>query len=152
MAFKETSSMRMARPILTSLLVFVALMAPRAVAAQTPEPYADAKLTLEKFSDTLGTFGTDMEKADSNEAMTACLNRLTESMKTLVPAIKAMNKKYPELAQESTHPEPLRPLLKKVDKGLQGLLKGYQRIAAQLSDPVLKEADKKYREVMAGLK
>ncbi len=117
-----------------------------------PARYAEARQTLEELSAALATFVTGMEKATGNEAMAACLNGLTGAMKPLVPRIKAMNERHPELASEATHPEELKPLLEKVDKGFQGLIKAYARIAAGLEDPVLRDADQRYREVMTGLK
>lgn len=59
---------------------------------------------------------------------------------------------YPELTDEKTHPEQLEPILSKINEGFLGMMKAYGRITAAIEDPVVREADRRYREAMAGLK
>lgn len=107
--------MAIARAALAALLTASCTVATHAAGAPQPSKYAEARQTLEELSAALGTFVTDMEKAGGNEAMAACLNGFTDAMKPLVPRLKAMNERHPELASEATHPEELKPLLGQVD-------------------------------------
>jgi hypothetical protein len=42
-------------------------------------------------------------------------------------------------------------VLQRIDKGFPEMMKGYAKVIENIEDPAVKEADKKYKEVMANL-
>jgi soluble cytochrome b562 len=113
--------------------------------------YADVKPFIEKMAVSLEKFITDMEKAENADDVVAELDALTEVMKKLAPKMREIVKKYPELKDERTHPEELKPLLKNMDelgKKLFGVMGKIQQFA---NEPHVKEANKRFMEAMAAL-
>jgi hypothetical protein len=113
--------------------------------------YEDVKPLIEKMSGAFEKFITDMEKAENADAVVAALDAFAEVMKKLGPKVREITKKYPELKDEKTHPEELKPLLKKMDelgKKMFGVLGKLQQFA---NDPKVKEAYKRFGEAMASM-
>ncbi len=133
------------------LFVFTPLFSTHGVPQET-EKYADAKEVLEKLAAALERFVEDMNKADNSKAISECLNAFTVSMSELVPGLNEIRQKYPELKDETTHPDELKPLLKRVDKNFAGMMRAYGKVKENLSDPAVKESENRYKEVMAQLR
>ena len=114
--------------------------------------YDDAKAVLGKLAAALESFIENMEAAEGAEAIAECLDGFTASMSELVPGLNEIREKYPELKDESTHPEELKPLLQRVNKDFAGMMKAYRKVKENLSDAAVKESDDRYEEVMARLK
>lgn len=113
--------------------------------------YAEIKPIIEKMVVSFEKFITDMEKADNADAVVAGLDAFTEMIKKLAPKMKEIIKKYPELKDETTHPEELKPLLKKMDelgKKMFGVMGKIQQFA---NDPKVKEANQRFMEAMAAM-
>ena len=114
--------------------------------------YADAKEVLGKLADALERFIEKMDAAEGTDAIVECLDAFTASMTELVPGLTGIREKYPELKDESTHPEELKPLLQRVNTDFAGMMKAYGKVKENLDDPSVKASDDKYKEVMSKLK
>jgi predicted nucleic acid-binding Zn-ribbon protein len=113
--------------------------------------YTEIKPLIEKMAVSLEKFITGMEKAENADAVVAELDTLTEVMKKLAPKMREIVKKYPELKDERTHPEELKPLLKNMDelgKKLFGVMGKIQQFA---NEPKVKEANERFMEAMAAM-
>jgi hypothetical protein len=113
--------------------------------------YAEAKPIVEKMTVSLEKFIANLERAENADAVVSALDAYTNVMKELAPKAKALLKKYPELKDEKTHPEELKPLLKKMDelgKKMFGVLGKIQQFA---DDPQVKEANKRFMDTMAAM-
>lgn len=114
--------------------------------------YAEIKPLIEKMAVSFETFIIGMEKAENADAVVAALDAFTEVMKKLAPKMKEILKIYPELKDEKTHPEELKPLLKKMDelgKKMVGVMGKIQQFA---NDPKVKEAYKQFMGAMASMR
>jgi hypothetical protein len=114
--------------------------------------YEDAKMVLTDLAVLIEAFVGNMGEVDQPEDIAKVLDTFAESMKELVPEIRGIRNKYPELGSEETHPEELKPLLQRVDKDFQEMMKAYAKVNANIEDPAVKDADAKYKEVMSGLR
>jgi hypothetical protein len=113
--------------------------------------YAEIKPIIEKMAVSLEKFITGMEKAENADAVVAALDAYTDVMKDLAPKVKELLKKYPELKDEKTHPEELKPLLKKMEelgKKMFGVMGKIQQFA---NDPKVKEAYNLFMKTMAAM-
>ena len=113
--------------------------------------YAEAKPIVEKMTVSLEKFIANLERAENADAVVSALDAYTNVMKELAPKAKELLKKYPELKDEKTHPEELKPLLKKMDelgKKMFGVLGKIQQFA---DDPQVKEANKRFMDTMAAM-
>ena len=115
------------------------------------EDYKDAKLVLTNLADLVEAFVENMNQAEKPEDVAKLLNAFAENMKGLVPKINTIREKYPELDNEDTHPEELKSLMERIDKDFQEMMKSYAKVNDNLSDPAVKEADEKFKEVMSAL-
>lgn len=114
--------------------------------------YAKIKPLIEKMTVSFEKFVTDMEKAANADAIVAALDTFAVVMKELGPKMREIVKKYPELKNEKTHPEELKPLLKKMDelgKKLFGVMGKIQQFA---NDPKVKEANERFMAAMATMR
>lgn len=114
--------------------------------------YAEIKPTLEKMAASFEKFVTDMEKAENADAVVAGLDAFTEVMKKLAPTVREIMKKYPELKDEKTHPEELKPLLKKMEELGKKLFGVMGKIQQFNSDPKVKEAYNRFMAAMAAMR
>ena len=113
--------------------------------------YTEIKPIIEKMVVSFEKFINDMEKAENADAVVAGLDAFTEVIKKLAPKMRAIIKKYPELKDETTHPEELKPLLKKMEelgKKMFGVMGKIQQFA---NDPKVKEANQRFMEAMAAM-
>ena len=114
--------------------------------------YADAKNVLENLAGLIETFVADMDQAEGAKNVAGVLDGFAEAMKELLPEINEIREKYPELNNEDTHPEELKPLLRRIDKDFQAMMTSYGKVKEHIEDPDVKAADEKYKEVMSGLR
>lgn len=133
------------------LFLFSPLLSGNGVPRETGK-YDDARAVLGELAAALESFIENMEAAEGAEAVAGCLDGFTASMSELVPGLNEIREKYPELKDESTHPEELKPLLQRVNKDFAGMMKAYGKVKENLSDAAVKESDDRYKEVMAKLK
>jgi predicted ribosome quality control (RQC) complex YloA/Tae2 family protein len=120
--------------------------------AEVSEKYAEARKILVPLAETLEAFVTDITKAEDAKAVAEVLNKLSEAIKELAPKLKEQVEKYPELKNEATHPEELKPLFKRIEKGFKEMIMAFAKVNEYKDDPLVQEALKKYGEVMATFK
>jgi hypothetical protein len=114
--------------------------------------YAEIKPIIEKMAVSFEKFITGMEKAENADAVVAALDAFSKVMIDLAPKAKDMLKKYPELKDEKTHPEELKPLLKKVEELGKKMFGALGKIQQFANDPKVKEAYKRFMETMAAMR
>jgi hypothetical protein len=136
---------------LTLILFFTGAFSFGNSAFDEESKYADAKTVLENLAGLLETFVENMDKAEDSKSIAKALDGLAQAMKELLPEINEIRQKYPELDKEDTHPEELKPLLQRIDKDFQAMIKSYGKVREHIEDPAVKAADDKYKEVMSGL-
>jgi hypothetical protein len=116
------------------------------------EKYEDAKMVLTDLAFVIEAFVENMNEADRPEDVAKVLDTFSDTMIELVPKINEIREKYPELKKEDTHPEELKPLLQRIDKDFQEMIKAYAKVKENMENPAVQEADAKYKEVMSGLR
>lgn len=93
-------------------------------------------------------FVTGLEKAENADAVAAALDYHAKAAITLAPKMKEIMKKYPELKDEKTHPEELKPLLTKMDELIKRMVVMYGKIGQYTKYPKVKEAYNRWQEAM----
>jgi hypothetical protein len=114
--------------------------------------YEEAIPLIEAMAKGLETFVKDMEKAETADAVAAGLDKYSEFMKKLAPKMNKLMETYPELKDEKTHPEELKPLLKKFDELGKKLIAVFGKIGKFKDDPKVAEANKRWMKVMESVK
>ncbi|MFC2165794.1 hypothetical protein ACFLT2_12475 [Acidobacteriota bacterium] len=136
---------------LVALVAFTGVLSFSGSISPEETKYADAKKVLENLAGLIETFVQDMDQAENAKTVAQVLDGFAEAMKELLPKINEIREKYPELDNQDTHPEELKPLLQRVDKDFQAMMNSYSKVNKHLEDPAVKAADEKYKEVMSSL-
>ncbi|MFC2141869.1 hypothetical protein ACFLR7_02930 [Acidobacteriota bacterium] len=138
--------------LLTCLLSLSLIFLAGTASAQEPKKYEDAQRILEQLAEEIEDFVLKMDGAETANATAEALDAFAESMKPMVPKINAIGEKYPEIKDEDTHPELLKPLLQRIEKDFGALMRAYAKVMEYKEVPVVKSADEKYKAVMKNLK
>lgn len=108
--------------------------------------YAEVKTLLDKQVAVMEDYVTSLEKAGSAKDVADAINRYAVASKDLMPRMKALSEKYPEMGQEKEPPAELKPLMEKLkDLGMrmgQASMKAFQ----YMSDPLVQAAQKNLME------
>jgi hypothetical protein len=137
--------------LLTGLLFSTGIQSFGDENAKGNKNYEDAKLVLTDLAVLIEGFVENMNQANQPKDVAKVLDIFSDSMKDLIIKINEIRKKYPELRTEDTHPEELKPLLQRIDKDFPEMMKAYAKVIENIADPAVKEADKKYKEIMSNL-
>ncbi len=122
--------------------IFVLLIALSFVFGSTmfAKDYKDAEPVLKEMLFSLEKFVGGLEKAETSPAIAAALTEYTKAINGFALRLKKIMKKYPELRDEKTHPETLKPLTLKMEEITKKLFKVFSKITANVSDPEVKAA------------
>lgn len=121
------------------MVIFSVLMIIFAVSSQA-KSYEDAEPVIKELVISLEKFIGGLEKAGSAAEIAGALNLYSKRMNEVAPKFAKIIKKYPELGDENTHPETLKPLIAKMENMTKKLIKLFSKINAHMSDPQVKAA------------
>lgn len=106
--------------------------------------YEDYLPVVEKYLDTV-------EKTENAKELARAINVFTDSMEGLVPKIRNLTAKYPELANEESIPPEYADLVKNANVLGGRFAMSFTRIAPFLADPEVEKANQRLMVVMAEL-
>lgn len=109
--------------------------------------YSDAVKVNEQFLTAMEQYIQELNTADSSSTVAAAFNSYADTMEELVPQMKAMKEKYPELTSGEM-PAEMKPLSDKAEK-LAGKMAGaMMKIVPFLGDPSVQAAQKRMAQIM----
>lgn len=102
------------------------------------------------------TMATSMEKAESAAAVAAAFNGYSDGMEKLIPEIKAMLEKHPELKQKIGMkrvevPAEYKANLDRIVAASDRIFDALQKAEPYLRDEAVKKAQERFTTVMAGM-
>ena len=110
--------------------------------------YSDAKPVIEEMAVSFEKFIVGLEKAADADSVAAALDSYSNVVVKLAPKVKTVMKKYPELKDETTHPEELKPLLRKMDDLTKRMAGLFGKIGQYSEDPKVKAALERWEKTM----
>ncbi len=117
--------------------------------------YADAKKLMEKQIQLFEDFINGVDKAGSADDVAAALNDFSDEMQKMVPEMKELQEKYPELkdAKDEAMPEELKPIMEKLQKEIMPKFMGVMaKIGQYANDPAVQEASQNFQKAMSEMK
>jgi hypothetical protein len=114
--------------------------------------YSDAVKVMEKYCDAMDSFSDDLNKATSAADAAKAINAFSDSIASIMPEMKDLEKKYPELKsqKEEDMPAELKPVMDRMQKEIMPKFMGAMgKMQQYMSDPVVQEAYKKMGETMS---
>jgi hypothetical protein len=114
--------------------------------------YSDLVKVDTEYLNATDEYVTGMGKASSAKEMAKVINRYADKMEKLAPRLKEIRKKYPELKNNKTVPEELKPIVKKAEALQQKMAAGYLNMKKYMMDPDVKAAQQRLQTAMMGMK
>lgn len=113
--------------------------------------YAAVKDLLEKQCDIMSNFADDINKATTAAEAAKAIDNFRESMEKIIPEVKDLDKKYPELKtqKEEDVPAELKPVLERLNKEIMPkFMSAFGKMQQFAGDPAVQEAQRKMNETM----
>jgi hypothetical protein len=93
----------------------------------------------------------DIERAGSAKDVAKAMNRLAGGMEDIVPRMKKLSEKYPELTDRTGPPEELKESEKKVEEVSMKMVGTMMKIMPYMQDPEVQKAQKRLQDAMMGV-
>ncbi len=130
------------------LLSVVAILGLFMVAACGGGGGSDVKSVMGDLLDTVDKFAADGGGASDGDAFAAAIENFSDKMKEIIPKMKALKDKYPQLMQGKDIPPELAEFKDRIE-GMQDKMKaGMGKMMNFASNPKVMEAIKKMQEAM----
>lgn len=136
----------------TMVWLAVVLMVGGAVACGGGGKYASAKSLIAKQIDIMNDYAGAMEKAGNAQDVAAALNAYAAGSKDLIPAMKKVQKQFPEMMTQAEPPAELKPEMDKMKEVMTRIIAASMKAAQYMQDPAVQEAQKKLGEAMSEMK
>ncbi len=113
------------------------------------------KAVMNDYLSCMEDFSSTINNAKDADGVVAAINKFSNGMKDLVPRMKAMQEKHPELktmGMDGKMPEEFKQFAersKEIGTKMMGI---FGKIGQYATDPKVMEAQKKLQEVMSSLK
>ncbi len=115
----------------------------------------DAKSVLRDYINSMKSFSEDMNSADSAGEVTKALNDFSDNMESIIPKMKTLSDKYPELKKMSSKgnlPEEFKEFETEMQEVATKMMGAFMKMGKYASDPKVAEANKRFMKTMQGLK
>jgi hypothetical protein len=110
--------------------------------------YGEAKNLMNKTLTAMDDFAKDMDKATEAKAVAAGINKFKDAMADLKPKMLALDKKFPELKDETNIPEELKPIMKRMEEMSSKMISASMKAYQFIQDPEVQKAQEELNKVM----
>jgi uncharacterized coiled-coil DUF342 family protein len=110
--------------------------------------YGEAKELLNKTVTAMEDFAKAMDKATEAKAVAAGINKFKDAMAAIKPRMQALDKKFPELKDETKVPEELKPFIKKMEEMSSKMISASMKAYQFIQDPEVQKAQEELNKVM----
>ena len=112
--------------------------------------YADAKAIMNKYIDVVEKYLDSLEKANNAKDVAKAINHFADDLETVMPAMKKMAEKYPELKDHNNPPPELKEDQARAMAIGKRMGQSFAKIAPYMNDPDVAKAQKRIMKVMGG--
>ena len=110
--------------------------------------YADVKELNEDVAKVMDEYVAELEKSDNAQDVAKAINRFSDKMEALMPKMKKLAGKYPELQDKSNVPEELKESQKKAEALGQKIAGSMMKIMPYMNDPEVQKAQERMSAAM----
>jgi hypothetical protein len=137
----------MKKTILTAVIGLCLL----ALATGCGGKYSDVKETNRKFIKLMQAYVDDMAGINSAADAARAINRLADGMEKLVPEMKALKKKYPELQNPDNLPEEIKATEKEMEEVGRKFGESFMKLMAYMESKEVQDAQARLTSVMRSM-
>ena len=115
----------------------------------------DAKSVMRDYLDATKSFVESLKNANDAPVVVTALNSYSDKMEKLVPKMKALSEKYPELktmGKDGKLPEAFKEFEAEMKEVMAGMMGSFANIGKFAQDPKVMEANKRFMKVMSAMK
>jgi len=117
-------------------------------ACSTGGKYGEAKYLMNKSLTAMDDYVRGIDQAKDARAVAAAITNFKDSMATLKPKMQALDKKYPELKDETKMPEDLKSLMTKMQEMSSKMINASMKAYQYNQDPEVQKAQEELNKVM----
>ncbi|MDP6526728.1 MAG: hypothetical protein QGH15_21205 [Kiritimatiellia bacterium] len=110
--------------------------------------YADAKKLNADYISLMEAFLADLEKATDAKGVAKALNGFSDGMEKLMPRMKKLSEKYPELKDKNNLPTEMAESQKKAEEIGKKMAGAFMKAMPYMTDPEVQKAQQRMMEVM----
>ena len=110
--------------------------------------YADAKELNEDAVKVMEEYVAELDKSGNAKDVATAMNHFADKMEALMPKMKKLAEKYPELKDTSNPPEELRDSQKKAEALGQKMAGSMMKIMPYMNDPQVQKAQERMNAAM----
>ena len=110
--------------------------------------YADVKELNEDVAKVMDEYVAELEKSDNAQDVAKAINHFSDKMEALMPKMKKLAEKYPELQDKSNVPEELKESQKKAEALGQKIAGSMMKIMPYMNDPEVQKAQERMSAAM----
>ena len=113
--------------------------------------YSDVISLNHQFGKLMEQYANDIDKAGNAKDVAKAMNRFSDSAEKLVPKMKKISEKYPELKDKDSQPKELEESRKQGEAAGKKMGATFMKIMPYQEDPEVMKAQKRMSSVMRGL-
>jgi len=114
--------------------------------------YSDFVEVNTKFLGAMEAYITAMGEADSAKEVAKAINEYSDELEKIVPQIKKVMDKYPELQNTTEVPEELKSIERRSKDLEQKVANSYKNMMKYMMDPEVQAAQQRLQKAMLGLR
>lgn len=114
--------------------------------------YSDLVEVNTEFVNAMEEYITGMEKASSATEMANAINTFADDVEVLAPKMKKVREKYPELKNNDTVPEELKPVQQKAEDLQNKVAGSFMNMMKYIMNPEVQAAQKRLQTAMMGMR
>jgi hypothetical protein len=113
--------------------------------------YADVKRVNQAFVKLMQAYVDDMAGVGSAADAARAVNRLADGMEKLMPEMKAIKKKYPELQDPDNLPEEIKATEKEMETVGRNFAESFMKLMAYMENKEVQDAQERLTSVMRSM-
>jgi len=110
--------------------------------------YADVKKVNAEFVSMLEDYVAELEKADSAKDVAAAMNSYADQLEGIMPEMKKLQEKYPELKDQDNIPAELEESMESAMAAGMNMAGTFMKIAPYMEDPEVQKAQERIGRIM----
>jgi uncharacterized protein YjgD (DUF1641 family) len=110
--------------------------------------YADAKKVNKEYMALVQGYIDDLDKTESAQDAAKAIDRFADGMQALLPKMKALAEKYPELKDRDNIPEELKEMQAEAAEVGKKMGSAMMKLMPYMQDPEVQKAQKRLQETM----
>ena len=131
------------------IVLFLSLLTMSFLIIGCSAKYSDAEKVSEEYIDLMEGYIADLEKVGNAKDVVRAMNKFADGMEDLLPRMKKLSEKYPELKDKSNLPEELKKTQERAGEMGLKMAGSMMKLMPYMMDPEVQKAQNRLGTIMA---